>query len=71
VIRANNLHVEAPAGVMLPFDSAWPAGQVVTATDGVRCYYFAVPRGALSLATDLHVETRSRNTPAPASAVSF
>jgi len=57
-IRDNTLRVEQPAGAMLSFDSAWPAGQVVTVVDGDgRRYYFAVPRGALRLATDLYMET--------------
>jgi len=53
-IRDKGLRVEPPAGAMLPFESAWPVGQVVTVTDGTHTYYFAVPRGALRLATDLH-----------------
>jgi len=70
-IRDKGLRVEPPAGAMLSLESAWPAGQVVTVTDGKRAYYFAVPRGALRLATDLHFETRARRhdtaaTPAPA-----
>ncbi len=57
-IRAKHLRVEAPAGAMLPLDGAWPAGQVVSvADDAGRSYYFAVPRAALRLATDLHLET--------------
>ncbi len=65
-IRANGLRVAAPTGALLPFDGAWPAGQVVTVTDGAgRGYYFAVPRGALRLAMDLHFETRTSDTPAP------
>jgi len=64
-IRTKGLRVEAPAGALLPLDSAWPAGQVVTvADDAGRRFYFAVPRAALGLATDLHMETRER---APAS----
>lgn len=61
-IRDNGLRVAAPAGAMVPLDSAWPAGQVVTVTDaaGAHKSYFAVPRAALRLATDLHVETRGR-----------
>lgn len=68
VIRDNGLRVDPPAGAPLALDSAWPAGQVVTVTDIARRYYFAVPRGALHLATDLYVET-SRRTMAPASAL--
>ncbi len=69
-IRDKGLRVEPPAGAMLSLESAWPAGQVVTVTDGKRAYYFAVPRAALRLATDLHFETRKRDrdtaaTPAP------
>ncbi len=56
-IRDNGLRVEPPAGALLSLESAWPAGQVVTVTDGKRRYYFAVPRGALGLATDLYMET--------------
>jgi len=64
-IRAHNLRVEAPFGAMLPLDSAWPAGQVVTVTGGrAHHYYFAVPRGALRLAGALHLETRKRNVSA-------
>ncbi len=65
LIRTKGLRVEAPAGALLPLDSAWPAGQVVTvADDAGRRFYFAVPRAALRLATDLHFETRERATAA-------
>jgi hypothetical protein len=59
VIRENGMHVQPPSGVMLPLESAWPAGQVVTVTagQGKRRSYFAVPRTALRLALDLSVET--------------
>jgi len=64
-IRTKGLRVEAPAGALLPLDSAWPAGQVVTDADAAgRRFYFAVPRAALRLATDLHFETRARTAPA-------
>ncbi len=58
-IRTKSLRVEAPAGALLDLDSAWPAGQVVTVADAAgRRFYFAVPRAALRLATDLYLEAR-------------
>lgn len=58
VIRENGMRVQPPSDAMLQLESAWPAGQVVTVTDGQgkRRSYFAVPRGALRLAVDLSVE---------------
>jgi len=59
MIRAHRQRVEIPAGMMLPFESAWPAGQLVIVTDGAgRRSYFAVPRQALRLATALSLETK-------------
>ncbi len=69
LIRTKGLRVEAPAGALLPLDSAWPAGQVVTVADAAgRRFYFAVPRAALRLATDLHFETREQAPAAMATA---
>jgi len=70
-IRAKGLRVAAPSGAPLPLDGAWPVGQVVTVTDGAgRGYYFAVPRAALGLATDLYIETRARAADAAAATAS-
>jgi len=58
-IRDKGLRLAQPAGAALPLDSAWPAGQVVTVADAAgRRFYFAVPRGALGLATDLYLEAK-------------
>ncbi len=59
VIRAQRLRVEPLAGALLPLDSAWPAGRVVTVTTsaGGCPSYFAVPRGLLHLGAALTEET--------------
>ncbi len=61
VIRENGMRLQLPGDAMLPLESALPAGQVVTVTDGQgkRRSYFAVPRGALRLVIDLSMEKRT------------
>ncbi len=68
-IRDKGLRLVQPAGAALPLDSAWPAGQVVTVADAAgRRFYFAVPRGALRLATDLYLEAKRGERALPTSA---
>lgn len=66
-IRENGLQVEMTYDGSLPIDSPWPAGHVITTTDGAHRSYFAVPRGALNLAIDLSVEMERAAAAAPAS----
>ena len=64
VIRTRRLRVEMTNDGFLPLESAWPAGHVVTVTEGPHRSYFAVPRAALRLAIDLSVETDAVQAPA-------
>jgi len=67
-IRDNGLQVEMTYDGSLPIESSWPGGHVITTTDGVHRYYFAVPRGALNLAIDLSLEMEGAAAAAGASA---
>ncbi len=55
VIREERLRVELVRDGALPLESEWPGGHVVSVTDKVHRYYFAIPRGAVRLALDLSI----------------